>query len=321
VVRRHTPTQGAAVASGVRCSLQELTLLRGSAAAIDLATPRSAARATGSGAPSRQRGRGLEFEEVRAYAPGDDVRTIDWRVSARTGRVHTRLFRAERERPVYLLLDQRSPMFFGTRSCMKSVQAAHAAALLAWAALAGGDRVGGIVLAGNGHRETRPRRSQRAVLEFLRLASEANERLGPVSTASQGEQDAELRTALESLRRLVRPGALVLLISDFHDWDAQCSVQLRLLARHCEVHGVRVHDVMEQSLPSAGKAMFSDGRTQLLADTSAPTLRNAFARQAGERVGRLEEAFRLAKARLTPLPTGAAAGSVLGLCYGRRPGA
>jgi uncharacterized protein (DUF58 family) len=307
------------LATGVHCSLRDLALLRAGGASIDLATPRSATRATGSGAPSRQRGRGIEFEEVRAYAPGDDVRTIDWRVSARTGRVHTRLFRAERERPVYLLLDQRGPMFFGTRGSMKSVQAAHVAALLAWAALAGGDRVGGIVLGSTGQREIRPRRSRRAVLEFLRVATDANAALGPALPGEPREGN-DFSAALASLRRLARPGALLLLVSDFHDWDANCTVQLQLLARHCEVHALEVHDPMERALPAAGTAIFSDGRLRVRVDTSSATLRSAYAAAAGGRLAQLEDAFRSAQARFTPLPTGADAAELLGRCYARRRG-
>ena len=293
-------------------------LLRAGASAIDLSAPRSTTRSIGTGATSRQRGRGLEFEEVRAYAPGDDVRSIDWRVSARTGRVHTRLFRTERERPVYLLLDQRQPMFFGTRGSMKSVQAAHAAALLAWAALAGGDRVGGIVLGNSRVREIRPRRSRRAVLGFLRIASEANAALG--ASASDPTQ-TRMASALSLLRRLCRPGSLVLVLSDFHDWTDDCAVQLRLLARHGEVHGLHVHDAMELALPAAGSARFSDGREAVLVDTFSEALRDAWSRDAGARLLRLQEAFRTAQARLTPVPTGASAGAILGLCYARRRGA
>ena len=316
----HAPPRAPLLARGVHCTVQELTLLRAVASSIDLASPRSASRATGSGAPSRQRGRGLEFEEVRAYSPGDDVRSIDWRVSARTGRAHTRLFRAERERPVYILLDQRHPMFFGTRGSMKSVQAAYAGALLAWAALTGGDRVGGIVLAQSGQQETRPRRSRRTVLELLRMICESNALLGPAN-ASTGAQESTLGDALASLRRLSRPGSLLLLLSDFHDWDEACSVQLRLLSRHCEVHGLEVHDPMERSLPPAGMAMFSDGRLQLLTDTSSASLRSAYAQASALRLAQLEDAFRMARARFTSLPTGVDAAEILGRCYARRRGA
>lgn len=308
------------VAHGVHCSLTELVLLRAGAAVLDLSTPLTTLRTSGSGARNRQRGRGLEFEEVRAYAPGDDVRSIDWRVSARTGRAHTRLFRTERERPVYLLLDQRQSMFFGTRGSMKSVQAAHAAALLAWAALAGGDRVGGIVLATDGRHDSRPRRSRRAVMEFLRTASEANTVLSAAS-ARETASGARMAEALAALTRLCHPGSLLLVLSDFHDWDEDCAMQLKLLARHVEIHGIDVHDTMERSLPAAGNALFSDGRVQRLVDTLSGKLREDWSRASEARVAQREEAFRAARARLTPLPTGVSATEILGRCYARRRGA
>lgn len=241
-------------------------------------------------------------------------------MSARTGRAHTRLFRTERERPVYLLLDQRQSMFFGTRGSMKSVQAAHAAALLAWAALAGGDRVGGIVLGKEGRHDSRPRRSRRAVLEFLRAASEANAGLAALSARAPAPA-VRMAVALAALTRLCHPGSLLLVLSDFHDWDEDCAMQLKLLARHVEVHGIDVHDPMERALPAAGSARFSDGHVQLLVDTLSGKLREDWSRASADRVARREEAFRVARARLTPLATGVSATEVLGRCYARRRGA
>lgn len=307
----------ASVASGTHCGLASLVSLRQSAQSLDLATPRTAARAPGSGAPSRLRGRGLEFEEFRAYAAGDDVRAIDWRVSARTGRVHTRLFRSERERPVLLLCDQRAAMFFGSRSAMKSVQCAQATALLGWAALAGGDRVGGMVLGPDTHHEVRPRRSQRALLAFLQHVAHANGRL---SSASIRESGMDLGSALAGLRRVARPGALVFLLSDFHDWDADCAVQLRLLGEHVDLHGIRVHDAMEETLPAAGAARFEASGHAVLADTRDPVLREQFAQRSVVRAGELAAAFTAARARLTPLRTGESAAEVLGRCYAERSG-
>ena len=94
----------------------------------------------------RQRGRGVDFEEVRLYAPGDDIRTIDWRVTARSGDPHTKLFQEDREQPIVLMVDLRSPMWFGSKNCFKSVLASHVASVLAWAGLEAGERVGGIAM-------------------------------------------------------------------------------------------------------------------------------------------------------------------------------
>ena len=119
------------------------------------------------------RGRGMEFDEVRVYHPGDDVRTIDWRVTARTGRPHTKLFQEERERPVLVLVDARASMRFGTRDCFKSVLAAKAAAVLAWIGIGGGDRVGGLVLAPSGIIALRAERTRRRILAFVRAIADA----------------------------------------------------------------------------------------------------------------------------------------------------
>ncbi len=110
---------------------------------------------------SRLRGRGLEFEELRHYYEGDDVRAIDWPATARLGSPHVRVFTEERDRPVLLLVDQRLGMFFGSRRAMKSVVAAEAAALAAWRVTSLGDRVGAIVFSEDGIDEIRPRRAQR----------------------------------------------------------------------------------------------------------------------------------------------------------------
>lgn len=122
----------------------------------------------------------MEFDEVRVYHPGDDVRTIDWRVTARTGRPHTKLFQEERERPVLVLVDVRAGMRFGTRDCFKSVLAAKAAAVLAWIGIGGGDRVGGLVLAPSGIIALRAERTRRRILAFVRSIADATaEQLGP----------------------------------------------------------------------------------------------------------------------------------------------
>src|SRR5215831_5840844 len=107
---------------------------------------------------SRMRGRGLNFEEIRDYRPGDDIRSIDWKVTARLRKPHVRVFNEERDRPTLLVVDQRLSMFFGSRRAMKSVTAAEAAAISAWRVLGAGDRVGAIVFNDREIAEFRPRR-------------------------------------------------------------------------------------------------------------------------------------------------------------------
>ena len=159
--RCHTPARGA------YAELNDLIALRFPARQLELGRRNRALSALAGPNKSNFRGRGIDFEEVRSYQPGDDIRTIDWRVTARTGSAHTKLFREERERPVLVVVDQRSSMFFGSSHCFKSVLAAQLASLLAWSALDAGDRVGGLVFNEAGHREIRPRRSRKTVLALL----------------------------------------------------------------------------------------------------------------------------------------------------------
>ncbi|MDH0099302.1 DUF58 domain-containing protein, partial [Pseudomonas sp. GD04158] len=124
---------------------------------------------------SKLRGRGVDFDQVRVYQPGDDVRTIDWRVTARTQEPHTKLFHEERERPIFIIAEQSQRLFFGSGQCFKSVLAARAAALIGWAALGHNDRIGGLVFADNEHHEVKPRRSKQSLLQLLNLLARANQ--------------------------------------------------------------------------------------------------------------------------------------------------
>lgn len=112
---------------------------------------------------SRLRGRGVDFDQVRIYQPGDDVRTIDWRVTARTREPHTKLFHEERERPVFVLVEQSQRLFFGSGLCFKAVLAARAAAFIGWSALAHNDRIGGLVFSDRDCHEIKPRRSKHSL--------------------------------------------------------------------------------------------------------------------------------------------------------------
>ena len=145
---------------GAYTDIRELIQLRYAARGMDLLQANKTRNPLSGLLSSKFRGRGIDFAEVRIYQPGDDVRTIDWRVTARTQIPHTKLFQEEKERPVLILVDQSTSMFFGSRQAFKSVLAAESAALIAWTALERGDRVAGIVYSQKGQREVRPRRSK-----------------------------------------------------------------------------------------------------------------------------------------------------------------
>ena len=202
------------------------------------------------------RGRGMEYHESRPYQPGDDIRAIDWRVTARSGRTHTKIHREERERPVLLWLDLTHSMFFGTQTCFKSVLAAKLAALLAWSGVQHGDRVGYLVFSEQHHIEFRPARGKHTVLNFIQqlVAHPAWER----SDSIVSDDETGLR-ALMRLRQVTRPGSLVILFSDFRFVDADCRKQLVELARHNDVVMIHTFDPFERELPQAGFCRLTDG--------------------------------------------------------------
>lgn len=242
--------------SGAYCALDNLLRLRFGASDLKLSAQRPARSLLTGGERTRFRGRGIDFEEVRLYQPGDDIRTIDWRVTARTQVPHTKVFREERERPVFMVVDQRSPMFFGSHQCFKSVLAAHLTAQLAWAALGNSDRIGGLVFGDQQQRDIRPRRSKHAVLELLQQLIDFNHRL---TTPVASTQSISLFNMLSDTRRLAKPGCAIFIASDFHDFDDACEQQLFELARHTDVTLLHIYDPLEQTLVSNTSLTISDG--------------------------------------------------------------
>ncbi len=258
---------------GAWCDLDALIAARLDAQRLT-PTPRSPALAQQSGGVrSPLRGRGLEFEEVRAYQAGDDVRAIDWRVTARSGRPYTRLFREERERPVLLLVDQRQPMFFGSRHCFKSVLATQLGALLAWSALARGDRIGGLVIGNDERSDLRPRHTRRALLHWLDTLHRFNHRLQR-DTRLTGDAGESLQAALDDLRHIARPGSAIYLISDFSGADQPDALRpLQPLARHCDIRALWISDPLERELPPPGRYAITDGGRRLLLESGDENLR------------------------------------------------
>lgn len=250
---------------------------------------------------SRFRGRGMEFAEVRAYLPGDDVRSIDWRVTARRGKVHTKLFHEERERPVLIALDYRRPMFFATRGRFKAVQASQLAALFAWQALARGDRIGGFLFSEERHLELRPQRGKQAVLQLLRQMVNDPVWQRPLHRPFAPQQ--RLAATLQRLQRVARPGSLILLLSDFSQWDERVEQQLAELNRHCELGLVHCYDPLEAELPPAGSYRLSDGERDLSIVTSDLKTRVEYQNNFARRLEALENFCRGQRARFLRLAT------------------
>lgn len=223
---------------------------------------------------AKSKGRGMEFDEVRHYQNGDDVRTIDWRVTARTGKVHTKLFREEKERPVFILTDLGSTMRFGSTLLFKSVQAAHLAALIAWHVKQRGDKLGGLVFSQQQHFELKPQSRSHGVLRYFNA-------LTAVHQSGKTAQGLNINDALSQLRRLVRPGSLVYILSDFADFNQHGLRHIRAIRQHNEVSCCVITDPLDIALPanSHGQAAISDGSTTGYIELGCSTLQQRYASQ------------------------------------------
>ncbi len=196
------------------------------------------------------KGRGMDFAESRAYIPGDDIRAMDWKVTARTGIAHTKIFQEERERPILIWTDLRPAMFFATRGRFKSVLAAEIASLLVWKSWLDGDRAGGMVVGANTHSEIRPARSKSKILQLLQLLANYTQELRSQSEQSLPPQQTEpLAHSWKRLRRVSSPGSQVYIISDFRGLDSEAEKQLLSISRHAAITLVCISDPFEKQLP------------------------------------------------------------------------
>jgi uncharacterized protein (DUF58 family) len=275
-------------ASPVSVSQAGLIRLNGPARAIALNVLRVNSLQTGAYV-SHFRGRGMEFDESRPYQPGDDPRSIDWRVTARSTTAYTKLFREERERPVLLVTDLRANMHFATRGCFKSVNASRAAALLAWAAHHRGDRLGGLIFGDTVHRELKPRLGRKAALRYVhQLVAHPDWDNRYLAANSDGE--APMTQAMSALRRVARPGSLVVILSDFLGFSRSAQSYLSSVARHNEVLAVFLNDPLERELPPPGRYRLVSNEDELAIDTSAKAARKDY-REAFELRSQELEAF------------------------------
>lgn len=278
-------------------SPQSLIRLRHDASKLPLHNSKIHAR-QGGAYMSSFKGRGMEFDESRLYLPGDDIRNMDWKVTARTGDPHTKVFREERERPVLIWLDLNPSMFFATRGCFKSVTASKAAALLAWSTSAHNDRLGALIFAGNDHVELKPRRGKSAVLDLIGRTCKH-----PAWKNTSNGQARNTNRAMSRLRKVTRPGSLVFLISDFREMDDQSRSHLINIARHNDVVLVQVFDPIEVELPPAGSYKVSDGINELQLNTADRKLRQEYRQRFDQRQSELAKLCRQHRMYLLPLST------------------
>ncbi|WP_263141674.1 DUF58 domain-containing protein [Pseudomonas sp. RIT-PI-AD] len=287
------------VQPGVYASLAELIEMRHRAREVQLfSTPSRRSPLVGLH-HSKLRGRGVDFDQVRVYQAGDDVRTIDWRVTARTQEPHTKLFHEERERPVFVLVEQSRRLFFGSGLAFKSVLAAQAASLFGWAALAHNDRIGGLVFGDAEHHEIKPRRSKQSLLQLLSRLVRVNHSLDAEVAPNRDGFSLALRRA----REVLRPGSLVVILCDERALSDTSELQLGLLARHTDLILLPLSDPLDHALPAAGLLRFADRDAQLELDTHDAELRQAYGQQAETRRARWQRLSQKLGVLLLPLST------------------
>ena len=234
-------------------------------------------------------GRGIDFAEVRAYQPGDDIRAIDWRVTARKNKPHTKLFSEERERPALLFVDQSQHMFFGSKQRLKSVAAAELAGRIAWQTLAAGDRVGGIVIGNQEQTLYRPFRTSRAIGRLLNQVATANQAL---KRAPFTDTQTSKFVGLEQLRRLTQSNYRIFIISDFSGDLTQWSEQIKQLARGNQVIALHIQDPLDRELPPADHYVITDGNQRLQFYSGKENLRAEYAAEFAARCQTLKDLCR-----------------------------
>ncbi len=236
--------------------LHSLLALQAKAKVLSLSKHKIRAKNTGQHL-SVFKGRGMDFAESRPYQAGDDVRTLDWRVTARTGKPHTKLFQEERERPVLIWVDMRNAMFFATKGAFKSVVAAQLAALLIWKSKQDGDRVGGILVSANQHTEIQPARSKAGMVRFLKQIALATQNYQQLPDP---EKPIILSDEWRRLRRVVATGSRVFILSDFRGVDKAALQQLVAIQKQAEVTLIPISDPFEHRLPEVDKIRLSAKR-------------------------------------------------------------
>jgi uncharacterized protein (DUF58 family) len=234
---------------------------------------------------SRMRGRGLNFEEIRGYLPGDDVRSIDWKVTARTQQTHVRVFTEERDRPALIVVDQRLAMFFATRRAFKSVVAAELGAAAAWRVLDQGDRPGAVVFDDAGWETVRPHRSRKTVMRILELLVEKNNALTAESPASP--DPGILNRVFDLVNQRAGHDYLITIVSDFDGVDDETDRILGRMAKHNDVLAVPVYDPSAQTGLPAGRLVVSDGELQMEVDTGRGLVQQRMKDLVGRRLGQV----------------------------------
>lgn len=245
------------------------------------------------------RGRGMDFTDVRHYQIGDEIRHMEWRSTARTGKPHIKLYQEERERPIVLLVDFNPSMYFGTRVAFKSVLAARLASLIAWMSSAEGDRVGGFIFSGTHHQEFVPRSRKAGVLPLLAGLADYT----AILHREHEREPRPLAEALTQLRHVLKPGSLLVLISDFYTLDASCEPLLSRLKQHNDLLAYHINDPLELAPPAPGIYPVTDGTHRLRLNTRDKKIHQAYTSFAETHLAAIEQRFKRFKTPCVSITT------------------
>ena len=240
---------------GIVPQIKELLALKSYANKISLFNRQRVHQVKSGSNSSHARGRGMDFEEVRAYQPYDDIRLIHWSLTARLGKTYTKIYKEERERAVYLIVDQSLSMKFGTRVCFKNVLAAKLAAIFGFATLNGNDQIGGMVFNDQKAEFIKPNRSRSSLLNIFNILSN-----NQAIKSYKGGLDNTLKFILQKMQS----GSTVIIISDFNQINYNTETYLKLLAEKSQVINLFVYDKLEKQLPGDGVFNFTDFGTNYL---------------------------------------------------------
>ncbi len=299
---------------GVEVDNQSLIGLRLDARLLKLDLSKGARSILAGQHHSRFRGRGMDYAESRQYQPGDDVRSIDWRVTARTGQTHTKVYIEERERPVFILGDFSASLFFGTKDSFKSVLAARAAALLAWTAVQNGDRLGGVLQVDNRIIDLKPKAGRRGALAMVNALAHATQH------RNTRFSDSRLNRALQHLSVVVHPGSLVLVFSDFYQIDRQTHQYLASIRQHNDLVACQILDPIEIRPPDSGQYKITGGvsmKQTAVIDTTLKTTRFKYKDYFAQRQSQLHTLASSLKIPLFHLVNGDNPTRVLAEVFGR----
>ncbi len=291
--RKSAETSNTQSTKGVYVTLDELVRLGVSAKGFSF-LPRQPIQSVLSGRhASRLRGRGMDFNELKPYQQGDDTRNIDWKATRRSGKSYVRVYNEERDRSVWVLVSQQSGMFFGSSLQLKSVSAAHAAALSLFRVIGVGDRVGAIVYNDSRVSMFKAQKNQQNVMRILQeIVLQNNSLNASLSSMDVADKSGQLNAALKHVVAAARHDDLIVLIGDGSGVNGQAMQHITRLAAHNDILALMIYDPLEQKLPEQGSLLFSDANQFVDINTSDRNFQRRFTALFADKLLRLESASR-----------------------------